>query len=298
MLHIFLVIVKIIGILLAVFLGGLSILVLCILFWPIRYQISAQKKDHVNVSARVSFIGPVIWFRIRYEKNMGYKLRVFGIPVLSDKKKSCKQRKEKKVSYLDEEEEWDVSDDNGKAEYPPFFKDKNRKQQLLNEETKPVTEKDIPRHFENLWDKCKTKLFSFIESLRNKYRTFVNTIKNIRKTLRKIEDIIEDERVQAGFTTLKSEILLLVKKIKPRKLKWYLKIGFEDPSVTGQVLGALAVLRGIWGQNIEAEPDFENKVFETDFSAKGFVQGFRVLRLGWKCLFDKDIKYLLHKVKN
>lgn len=306
MLHIFLVILKIIGIILAVLLGIIILLVLCVLFWPVRYRVEGQHIEQWRGRARVNYLGPIVWLSVLYQEEISYKLRICGIPVLSSDKKEdgdsleeCsskgKKSKDKKkrtsaglkrTSILDEEEEPD--------DLEPISK-KTEELQSDNETEEQKSDNEAGNSKKDAKPGICEKIRKLRQSVIDKVRSIWEKIKDIFRLLCNIKETLEDEGVQAGIRTLKSEVWLLLKKIKPRKLKWYVKFGFEDPSTTGQLLAFLAALQGIWGREMHVEPDFENKVLETEFKLKGFIQGFRLVRLGWKCYFDKDIKYLFDK---
>lgn len=67
------------------------------------------------------------------------------------------------------------------------------------------------------------------------------------------------------------EILKFAKMLRPRRLRGYVKFGFEDPYHTGQVLAFLAILYPFYGYRVTITPDFEQKILEGDLEAKGHV---------------------------
>ncbi|MGI6106393.1 MAG: DUF2953 domain-containing protein [Lachnospiraceae bacterium] len=85
--------------------------------------------------------------------------------------------------------------------------------------------------------------------------------------------------------------------IFPRKGNIRLRFGLDDPSVTGQVLGFLAMLYPLFSGNMNVEPDFEKPVLEgsVDVSGRIFagVIGFYVLRL----LADKKVRASISKLR-
>lgn len=300
MLHVFLVILKIIGIILAVLLGILLFVALSLLFWPISYKAEGSYKGTFQGRALVRFWGPVIWLRILYEEKISYRLRIFGIPVLdsnrtssrgdSRKKSGKKKTSKRKKSYLDEEDHWE-SDDSvtvDGAEHEPKSEeaDSDGERDLLSADS------DGKRR-----ERKKQKHSSSEESVAQKAGQVKDKLHDLAESIRNMKSIWKEEAVQTGIGKIKKELLLFVKKIKPRKLRWYVRFGFEDPATTGQTLAVLSVLRGMWGRELYVHPDFENKVLETEFQAKGYVQGIRLARLIWKYYFDKDIKYVFEKGK-
>lgn len=299
MLHVFLVILKIIGIVLAVLLGILLFVALSLLFWPVSYRADGSYKGTFRGRALVRFWGPVIWLRIRYDEKISYRLRIFGIPILdsnrtlshdgSHKKSGKKSASGRKKSYLDDEEDWESDSetvDETERELEAEETDSNHEQEPLSADS------DGKRR-----ERKKQKHSSSEKSVAQKAGQVKNKLHDLAETIRNIKSIWKEEAVQTGFGKIKKELFLFVKKIKPRKLQWYVRFGFEDPAITGQTLAVLSVLRGMWGRELYVRPDFENKVLETEFQAKGYVQGIRFARLIWKYYFDKDIKYVFEKGK-
>ena len=57
--------------------------------------------------------------------------------------------------------------------------------------------------------------------------------------------------------------------VLPRKISGYFKFGFEDPSVTGQVLEILAVFYPLYKDDFKIIPMFYDEIIEVDISFKG-----------------------------
>ena len=86
MLHILWILIKFILMFLAILLGLVVLVLLLILFCPIRYQASAAKEVgsffDASASARISWLFGGLSFRLDYkDRNTGYELRILGIPV-------------------------------------------------------------------------------------------------------------------------------------------------------------------------------------------------------------------------
>ena len=66
--------------------------------------------------------------------------------------------------------------------------------------------------------------------------------------------------------------------------------GFDDPSVTGQLLAVHGMLYPFIGRNVSIEPDWETPVLEGTLLIRGHITIFVLLRILWKLYFDKDLK--------
>lgn len=294
MLHIFLAILKIIGILLAVILGIALFLVLSVLFWPLRYKLWVQYEDKPRAIGRITFLGPVLRLKIVYEEETTVKLRIFGIPVGRRKRR------------LQEEPELEPSEKEtvrgrkraGEDEIPqePLSEDRDR-QTVQDGEVSGELPAPVEEEREGQRKHKRFKLSEFLEKCRGRLRSLKGSLSRMKEFFSRICELRSDEGVRTGISKCKSEIVLLLGKIKPRSLRGYVEFGFEDPSVTGKLLAAVAVLRSMWNTRVQITPDFEKKVFRTELTAKGMIQGFRLVRTGWKMMFDKDIQYMIKQGK-
>lgn len=102
MLQIIFIILKTIGIILASILGLILILILIVLFTPIRYRIMAQKYEEILVNVKIGWILRIFYFTLCYEKEkLIYQFRIFGFLVKDsetppkEKKQKVKDKKEK-----------------------------------------------------------------------------------------------------------------------------------------------------------------------------------------------------------
>ena len=85
-------------------------------------------------------------------------------------------------------------------------------------------------------------------------------------------------------------MLHLWRHIKPKLLRIDMTIGFDDPAVTGQVLGVIAAFCGAAGMMPCVKPDFEKRVFESDIEIKGSVTVFVLLKILIKVYFCEELK--------
>lgn len=82
----------------------------------------------------------------------------------------------------------------------------------------------------------------------------------------------------------------LIRHIGPRKLKGYVRYGFDEPATTGQITGYLSLLPFMYQKNFYPEPDFYNKVLECDVSLRGWLQLGYIIRPVLRLHIWKTIK--------
>lgn len=103
-----------------------------------------------------------------------------------------------------------------------------------------------------------------------------------------IQELKKDSTKQA-YDDLKRYVFRLLKKIMPKKLKGEVIFGFDDPAITGQVLGAAALFLPLYKNHVQVIPDFEREVFLAEGKGKGRIQLFDVLYAVLCVLLNKNI---------
>ena len=173
-------------------------------------------------------------------------------------------------------------------------------------ENKTETKKDIKQNKKN--NKQKKSLWKNIVS---KLKCLMQIPKKIADTFKKVSDAVKKifAAVRSGkekavlvkefvfgrecldfVCVVRDNVLHLWRHIKPRLLRIDMTIGFDDPAVTGQVLGVIAAFCGAAGMMPCVTPDFEKRVFESDIEIKGRVTVFVLLKILIKVYFCEELK--------
>lgn len=299
MLHIILAILKVIGVLLLIIIALILLLVLILCFVPVRYRLYVRYDNAWQGRANVRYLGPFLLIRVVYDGDIHTTFRICGIPFGGRKKsgKHAKKSRNKKQEDVEAEHGGEGHTDDAGVKKERYGAEYVKSVEELDDVRKPKEEpmaleaEPAGADKESLWG----KLMRLWAGLKEKCRALLEMFRNIKQTISAVLEVYHDEGVRLGLSKGKEEILRLLKKCKPRKLTGYLRIGFEDPSGTGKLLAALAVLRGMWDYRVEVTPDFEHSIFETEVTAKGHIRGLWLLRIGWKLMFDKDIRYAVER---
>ena len=83
----------------------------------------------------------------------------------------------------------------------------------------------------------------------------------------------------------------------PRVIEGKVYFGFEDPALTGQVLGILSVVNVLLGGHLEAEADFEKAVLQGSLLIKGHIRSVHIIKSGVSLILDKNIRKTIKEVK-
>ena len=148
------------------------------------------------------------------------------------------------------------------------------------------------------------KIWSIPQKIKFKFFDICDKIKGIREKIKKVrgkagdlKSFINDENTKVSVSVLKKELIKTLKYISPRKIKGYLYFGFEDPSMTGKVLGVVyAVIRGGMKQ-FHIYPDFDRKRLETDLAITGRIRLYFFVLLVIRLYRNRDVRTFYDRTK-
>lgn len=314
MLHILWMLIKLILILTGILLGLALLLVLLVLFCPVRYSAEAVKKPgnirDAAARGRISWLfgGISVRLLMRQDKRK-FDLRIFGISVSRLFHKKKKRRTGTAAGSADETEAG-----SGSISEPGKVPDNVIETESDEDET---TQTDTDRMTQ---DKTEEKSVLPVRRIRNistSFRGILNrileAIGKIPETVRKItlkirevydkidwwKELIQHPRVKAGIAHIKKEAKLFLRHVFPRKTEGYVTFGSEDPSVTGAVLAVLGMTMPLHKNCVEIRPVFENRnLLEGKVKIKGRIYGIIPLVILIRLYFDKNIKYIISRWKN
>lgn len=296
--HIFLVILKIIGITVLILLGIVVTLLMLILLVPVRYSVRAEFDNDASLCVRITWFAGILRLRIIYPKGELWVLRLFGIPLMrSGRKERNKERRRKKKEIAEEDaEDYCPPADNriaGKPE-PETYPDVDNPG-AGDEERGVYGKNKAAKHKGKYKNKYKHKnKYKY----KNKHKQHRNRKQNKRKTsLKSLFGIIRDERNKRIISFLKSILIKFFKRVRPKKIRADMVIGFEDPAHTGLFFGGLGILTVFWKGKYNITPDFGNKILKGTVKAKGSVRFLDMLFLLIKIIFNEDIRRAIRKGK-
>ena len=282
MLHILGMILKIAGILLGSILGIFLLATLLILFVPIR------------VKAKISWLLSIVKVSIQYgEKGISFKIALFGISLGKKKEQKKILVREKENSEIEKVQETKEIKENKGIQETKEIKEKKEIQEAKEIEEK----KEIREEKEESKEK-----FSFTKKIREiqekiKYTicTICDKIKTARKKVEDIKDFLQDEKNKEAFRLIKGQLLLLWKHTKPRKYSVTCHFGFEDPAITGQLLGAASMFMPLYKNKVQLYPDFNQKVFLAEGFLKGRVRIFPLFLIILRLWRNKQVRSTVRK---
>ncbi len=315
MLHILLTILKVIGIIILVLISLVILIIAAILFVPIRYSIDAiydRKVKNLDFKIKITYLLHLISVKYIY-KDDGLSIKIFGIKThFFDKETKAMEEKINKETKMFEKMSSEIKDN--MTEMPEVYeqlkkideerdrlaenvnkKEENIENNNKDNDTEENTEEFIKVEKQNIFSRIYSKIKAIIIKIKYRFIKFCDTIKKICKNVNDLKEFISDDNTKEAFGFLKKETFILLKHIRPRRIKGYVHFGFDDPSYTGNLLGLIyMILRGS-PKEFRINPDFENKVFDGEIHAKGRVQCYLLLIIGIRLYKNDNLKLLLER---
>lgn len=321
MLHILWMLIKLILILLGTVLGLAVLVLLLLLFCPVRYSAEALKETssfkETEAAVRVSWLfgGISFTFRRIQGKNT-QKLCVFGIPVLS----LLQKRKQKKAaagkvqtaekSPLSEQPtekplpETEISLPQEKKPDIPYGSAEAKQKKDPETGTSDLGESDEKIRTEN-----KNKISALPDKLKeimDRLAQLPSMLSKIPLTIRRIYDKIdwyrqffEHPRTKEAVSLVLDRSKKLMHHIFPKKIKGKVTFGSEDPSITGTALAVLGMTMPFHKNRVEIVPVFDNQnILEGNIKIKGRIYGFVPVKMLAELYFNKNIKYIISRWKH
>lgn len=296
-------VLKIIGFILLGLLAFFVLLLLAVLFVPIRYRVVAQYEEKAIARITAGWFLHLIGVRLVIsDQEKSCKLKLFGIPLIdffSPRKDRRKKRRSKRHQDKQPAKK-SVHQDKQPVEQS-VHQDKQNSLQIKEEWQQIGSEKEKASGFDT--DQASDEKASFFTKVRIYINRIFDKIKEIRKKETNLKEkynkwlvVLKRDRTKEALEKCKNTLCKVLKAVLPRKWKLFVHYGMEDPALTADILGYYWMLFAVLSGHIDCQPDFENKVFECNLHAKGHIRMITMVIAGWKFLFDPDLIYL-RKIK-
>ena len=317
---------KILGIILLCVIGFILVLLLLILFVPVRYRIDSSIPrtdlekgfDVEKIYAKVSFswLLHILSGGIVYPENKQFEVRLFGIRIFPLRKKNEKaDNKDNKdegkpssgvveMSNIPESDHVEAA----KEEADSVETDTAEAEVSEKEETNPSDEavagkesdeeaSDEPRSFLDVLWNIIDKVANILETPQNVFEKIQYTISRVCGKISMIKTTVENDIFKRAFDLVKRKLLRIIKMILPDKCNIRLGLGTGDPAQTAELVGIFGAMYPFLFNKVSFEPDFDEKVIEMDAHLKGHITVFTIVYSAAVCFFNKDVKKVIRRFK-
>lgn len=122
-------------------------------------------------------------------------------------------------------------------------------------------------------------------------------ISSLYVKIKRIVYMLNDERDKEAVRELLLRVKKLLWHIRPRKLDIRLRLGLDDPALTGEITGIICSFYPVYTSHLHLEPDFDKKVIDGDAHLKGHIQLIFVLIAAIRIYFDRDVRRLYRQIQ-
>lgn len=334
MLHVVLLILKIIGIIIAVLLGLVILTVAAVLFVPVRYVAKAQYKDDIPIiQAKVTWLFHLLRIKCLFnlEEGLNVRIKILFFNLKSSKKDSKeeehiekkdtkKRRKKKEHSVFDEEdiffdkpeesidiaamEDIDIHNNQIMDSDIEVSGIEVNQEDIEDEEhlfETGVFEEDVKEHEKiksNIFLIIKNKIMYIIQKIIALIQKLKMTKENLKQKTEAFSNMINDPKNREMVSFLWVQVKKILKILKPKKVEAYIHFGLKDAQTTGKAAMYAASLYGFIGKNITIYPDFEQEIIEGTIYIKGSIQLFPIGIIALKVYRNKQVRKYINKIKN
>lgn len=316
MLHILFLILKIIGIILAVILGLLLLAICIVLFVPICYKADLHGSGNareLTVHAKVSWLFGLIKAVFALENgktdlSVRIAWKKFGdSDPVEDKAEDRIEEKPKPEKKAVMQEKQVIQGEEKQDDTTNRITDKAVEDQTEKAEKSEQSAKTRPESTEKKQRKKKdrkedsdsaSKIEQITEKIKCTYHKFCDKINEITEKKDKISDFLTDETHKNAFLKLKNEAFHLLKKLKPKKIQGEITFGFEDPSLTGRLLAWISMIYPWIGEHTDITPDFEHRTLSGDLSIRGRLYVITPVVTAIRLILSKAVRRSFKDIRN
>ena len=305
MLQIFFLILKIIGIILAAVLGLAILLLLLVLFVPVRYRAYGVKKEgECRAEAKISWLLHLISVPVAFrEGELSAKIKILGITLmdLTDSGSFEEAEPVPEPAERTEEQKTAQSETRQAQEHPvekqaaPERTSQKKEELEEEEEEKNGIFSRFLQFLRMIW-KFFTGIPRKLKNLKCTFRRFCGKIKRMARKYRAAKEFALDERTKAAVRLVLEQAKIFARQALPRKICGEVRFGTSDPALTGQILGIAGIFYPLFMDNVKVDPDFEQTILEGELFLKGRLRIVSAVRIAWRLFRDKNVRYVYRKL--
>lgn len=279
MIGVLLTILKVIGIIILALIALTLLIVLMVLFIPVRYSGKIYFKKTPDIDLSVTWFFKFLNISLKFKDELDINAKVAWFFTVFSNKEDSKDEKEiefgNKDTFEKEPEEKSLSKKENSEEKSASLKGDNIKKHKKDTENIPPVKADELNKQEKKHSKAVKKAKDKKKDNKNK-----SLPEKILKKVKDIHYIITNDENKLIFMKMLEKVKKIIVHVLPKKIVGYFKFGFEDPSVTGQVLEILAVFYPLYKDDFKIIPMFYDEIIEVDISFKGRLRIFYAVYIG------------------
>ena len=279
MIGVLLTVLKVIGIIILALIALALLIVLMVLFIPVRYRGKIYFKKKPDIDLSVTWFFKFLNISLKFKDELDISAKVAWFFTVFSNKEDSKDEKEiefgNKDTFEKETEEKSLLKKENSEEKSASLKGDNIKEHKRDTENIPPVKADELNKQEKKHSKAVKKAKDKKKDKKNK-----SLPEKILEKVKDIHYIVTNDENKLIFMKMLEKVKKIIVHVLPRKISGYFKFGFEDPSVTGQVLEILAVFYPLYKDDFKIIPMFYDEIIEVDISFKGRLRIFYAAYIG------------------
>lgn len=288
----------IIGIVLLCIIAFLLVVLLAVLFAPIRYRICVEKEDgwkkeNIHIRADISWLAGIVRVKARFFEPQIFKVQVLFFTVFDrfkEKKEKRQAKKAPKRQKTDPKTEKSTVNENPKVQ-------NSTAEKVPPEEKAPAQDAEEKTAGTEETGKSPS-LRERLEKIRYTIASIYDKIKAAKDTAGYYKELLQSEEFKSCLEFVTGQTGKLFRHILPNRIKGYLLFGTGQPDQTGYILGMISIIRGIRGYDkFNVEADFERQIVEGKIQCRGHILLATVGILALQIYQKKELKELISKWK-
>jgi len=278
---IFLIILKIIGIILLCIVGLVLFLILLLFIAPVRYRMRGEKGEQLTFEGKAWWLFHLLTLDYKTgsdgaaetpEEGGTLEIRLFGKNLIRNQEK-------------DDEEDHEPAGTDDPESYPEE-NEENRKKDSEGSGTpdrEPDTEDDLEA---GEGDSGSAGGSNDSDGPSGRLKRF-----------KRIKKLISDDITKKALSFAYHKLLALLRHISPKKATGRIRFGFDSPAHTGIALGAAAAFLPAHRNAVALEPDFTEECFEGNLACEGSINVGYAAVLFLEVYYNRDIRKTLKRYK-
>lgn len=334
LIHVLLILLKFLGIFLLFLLGLIFLILAAPIRYSFHFH--AGEEASFGGQIKVTWLLGILYIRGSYiEKIFEYRVRIFGYQILGNQKEFLekKQKRErKKQKKRNKKSEKSKNKENVPA--PPKQEesrgeDRSAKQDMQPEESvspeqegsceerrsaeqEVRTEEKVSPEQERTCEECRSAEKA-VEPMEKKPpstggsrkkpsstggsgKKTTGRLDSLRNKVHEFREAYQEYHGKQLMDFAKQSIIKILRHVLPRRMRGFIRFGFDDPAVTGIVTGGAALFYPKYRDTLVLEPDFGQECFEADCRGRGRIHPGFFLYMGLKALWNPDVRALLKKL--
>lgn len=291
-------VLAIIGIVLLCIIAFLLVVLLAVLFAPIRYRLYVEKEDgwkkeNIHIRADISWLAGIIRVKARFFDPRILKVKVLFFTVFDlfkEKKEKRQSKKTLKRQKTDQKTEKSTVNEKPKVQ-------NSAAEKVPPEEKAPA--QDAEEETAGTEETGKSpSLRERLEKIRYTICSIYDKIKATKETAGYYKELLQSEEFKSCLSFVTGKTGKLLRHILPKRIRGYLLFGTGQPDQTGYILGMISIIRGMRGYDkFHIEADFERQIVEGKIQCKGRIRLATVGILALQIYQKKELKELISKWK-